>query len=187
MKQVIAVALLLVSSTEAISKKVRHQGAFEQSLISMGMSSSSGSSAEDVEEDDDYQAVQVRGIEEKKDDFHGYHPWYDGFEGSTHMNVEWRSPYERKVPEVFSGEERDSFTSKMIAEFALEGHNEETGKPNGKFTLNKDQAKEATYEVMKTHLGFDKAAADAHNAEYFDKVWEHMDVNKTGRLEAVEM
>ena len=40
----------------------------------MGMSSSSGSSAEDVEEDDDYSALQIKGIEEKKEGFHGYHP-----------------------------------------------------------------------------------------------------------------
>ena len=87
----------------------------------MGMSSSSGSSAEDVEEDDDYSALQIKGIEEKKEGFHGYHPWYDGYEGSTHMGVEWRSPYERKVPEAFTGEQRDTFTAKMIEQFALEG------------------------------------------------------------------
>ena len=50
-------------------------------------------------------------IEEKKKDFHGYTTWYDGFEG----NGDWRDPYERKVPEAFTGETRDTFTEKMIA------------------------------------------------------------------------
>ena len=153
----------------------------------MGMSSSSGSSAEDVEEDDDYSALQIKGIEEKKEGFHGYHPWYDGYEGSTHMGVEWRSPYERKVPEAFTGEQRDTFTAKMIEQFALEGHDAKTGKPNGKFTMSRDQAKAATYEVLATHLGMDRAAADAHNAQFFDQVFDHMDVNHTGRLEVYEM
>jgi hypothetical protein len=31
------------------------------------------------------------------------------------------------------------------------------------------KTKEATYEVLKTHLGFD-TAADEHNAKYFDQV-----------------
>ena len=41
--------------------------------------------------------------------------------------------------------------------------------------------------MLKTHLGMDRAAADAHNAQYFDQVFDHMDVNHTGRLEVYEM
>ena len=155
----------------------------------MGIASSSESSGTDVEEDDDKVNVMLseEGIEEKKKDFHGYHPWYNGYEGSSHLGVEWRSPYERKIPESFTGDERDTFTAKIIKEFALEGHDEETGKPNGKFTVNKEQTKAASYEVLSTHLGLKGAAADEHLAKYFNEVWDHMDVNKTGRLEAIEV
>ena len=69
---------------------------------------------------------------------------------------------------------------------AIEGKTS-SGMPNGVFTVSKSKAKELTYEVLSTHLGFDSAKADAHNAKYFDKVWEYMDVNHIGALDAGEM
>ena len=122
-------------------------------------------------------------IQEKDKGFHGYTTWYDGFEG----NGEWRDAYERKVPEAFTGEQRDTFTEKMIAEFALEGMDKDTHKPNGHFTVSKEKTKEASYEVLKTHLGLEGAAADEHLSKYFDQVWDHMDVLGKGSLEAVEL
>ena len=194
MKQSIAIAMLLAAVSETvamkISKPVHVKGKFEQNLISMGMSSSD-SDKENVEEDDDYEAIQIKqhGIAETQEDFHGYHPWYNGFEGNHHNGIEWRDAYDRNetMPEVFTGDNRDTFTAKMITEYALEGHDEVTGAPNGKFTLSKDKTKLASYEVLETHLGLSGADADAHLAKYFDQVWDHMDVNKTGRLEAVEL
>jgi len=53
--------------------------------------------------------------------------------------------------------------------------------------MTPEKTKEASYEVLKTHLGFDKKAADEHLGKYFQAVWDHMDVNQTGRLEAVEI
>ena len=63
----------------------------------------------------------------------------------------------------------------------------ETGKPNGKFFVNKTNTKKASYEVLATHLDLKGAKADAHLKKYFDETWEHMDVNNTGRLEAIEL
>ena len=186
MKQFTAVALLLIGSTSAISKSVRHTGKFEQNLVSMGMSSTSGSSAEDVEEDDDYQALQIRGIEEKKENFHGYHPWYNGFEGSSHMNVEWRSPYERVTPTAFTGDERDTFTAKMIEEYALEGHDEKTGKPNGHFFITRAQAQKIGSEVVEQHLAFKGPKKDDYMKQNFDETWDHYDESKSGVLDALE-
>ena len=40
-------------------------------------------------------------------------------------------------------------------------------KPNGKFYMTPEKTKEASYEVLKTHLGFDKKAADEHLNKYF--------------------
>ena len=59
MKSIIALALLLVSETQAISKAAVQHGKFEQDLISMGMSSGSSEEDVDVAEDDDYEAIQL--------------------------------------------------------------------------------------------------------------------------------
>ena len=97
---------------------------------------------------------------EKQDNFHGYQPWYDGFIGNNHNGGEWRDAYERVVPEHFTGDDRDTFTAKMIKEFAEEGKDEDTHKPNGHFFVSKSRAKTASYEVLETHLGLKGADAD---------------------------
>ena len=128
-------------------------------------------------------------IEEKKDYFGGYTVAYSGFEGN-YQGGDWRDAYERVVPERFDlekGAQADSFTGHMIKDFAIEGQDKDTGKPNGKFFMDYAKTKAATYEVLDTHLGLKGAAADAHLAKYFDAVWDHYDVNKTGALEAVEL
>ena len=120
-------------------------------------------------------------------DFHGYHPWYSGFEGNNHAGGEWRDAYHREIPQHYQGEGVESFTKKMLTDFAIEGTDEDTHKPNGKFYLTKDKAKAATYEVLDTHLGLKGAAADDHLSKYFDAVWNHVDVNETGKVDAIEM
>ena len=60
-------------------------------------------------------------IEESKPYFTGFTPEYHGFGGNNGPFGEWRDAYERKVPEAFSGEHRDSFTEKMIKDYAIEG------------------------------------------------------------------
>ena len=92
------------------------------------------------------------------------------------------------MPEHFTGDSADTFTAKMIRDFATEDHNKETGLPNGHFFLNKEKTKEATYEVLATHLGYtEKKQQDEFLGKYFDAVWKHMDVNETGKLEAIEI
>ena len=121
------------------------------------------------------------------DNFHGYQPWYSGFEGNNHNGGEWRDAYERVVPEHFTGDVYDTFTAKMIKDFAVEQKDKDTHKPNGKFFLTKANAKAASYEVLETHLGLKGGDADAHLKKYFEPVFSHMDVNDTGMLEAIEM
>ena len=60
----------------------------------------------------------------------------------------------------------------MIKDYAIEGQDVVEGdklshKPNGHFYMTPEKTKQASYEVMKTHLGFDKAQADEHLAKYF--------------------
>ena len=134
------------------------------------------------------QAVKYRKIEEVMDHFGGYTADYSGFDGNNGPNGHWRYSYERVVPERFTGDTADTFTGHMIKDFATEGHDPDTGLPTGHFFLTKAKAKEATYEVLATHLNItDKKAQDEYLEKYFDAVWKHMDVNDTGKLEAIEM
>merc|ERR1712217_200360 len=94
-----------------------------------------------------------------------YTPEYDGYEGNHHNDIAWRDPYERVIPEHFTGETADTFTAKIIKEFALEGKDEDTGKPNGKFTVTKAQTRKAAEEVLETHTGLKGADAEAHLAK----------------------
>ena len=70
---------------------------------------------------------------------------------------------------------------------ATEEMDTETGKPNGKFFVEKDNARRASYEVLATHLDLKGDKAEEHLKKYFDKTWDHMDVNGTGKLEAIEL
>ena len=146
---------------------------------------------EQEESDDDFgqgQMIQLRSgkIEEKMPDFHGYTPEYSGFEGN-HFGAEWRDAYERVTPTMFTGDTADTFTKKIIEKFSVEGQDKDSGRPNGKFYVSRDACKAATYEVLATHLNLRGAAAEAYLKKYFDEVWEHMDVNHTGSLEAIEI
>ena len=136
-----------------------------------------------------YLQTEEQKIEEKEPYFGGYTVGYSGFEGNL-QGGEWRDAYERVLPERFdldAGAQADSFTGHMIKDFAVEGQDKDTGKPNGKFFMDKAKTKSATYEVLATHLGLKGADAEAHLAKYFDAVWDHYDVNRGGSLEAVEL
>ena len=74
----------------------------------------------------------------------------------------------------------------MIKDFAIEDQDEE-GKPNGKFLVTHDKTKAAAIEVLSTHLDMKDKVATDYLDKYFEAVWKHMDVNETGKLEAVEL
>ena len=75
----------------------------------------------------------------------------------------------------------------MIVDYATEAHDQETGKPNGKFYVDKAKTKQASYEVLATHLNLKGKEAEAHLKKYFETTWQHMDVNNEGKLEAIEI
>ena len=84
-----------------------------------------------------------------------YTPDYDGFDGNKGAFGDWREGYERKIPERFDegGDSVDTFTRKMLKNYATEGSDKWTGLPDGSFTVSKAHAKEAAVEVLNTHLG----------------------------------
>ena len=81
-----------------------------------------------------------------------YTPSYDKFEGNQGTFGNWREPYERVIPERFEGDTGDTFTKKMIKEYAIESSDKDTGLPTGKFFVTKDDTRRAAVEVLGTHL-----------------------------------
>ena len=94
--------------------------------------------------------------------------------------------YIRHVPAVykFGG---DIFVNSMITTYALELKAcDECGAacvPTGSFTLNKTGLRVAAKEVLATHMGLTGEAQKAYLDEYFDKAFNHFDVNKVGMIE----
>ena len=90
------------------------------------------------------------------------------------------NPYERVVPPRFA-DGGDAFMASMIGNYALEGKNED-GSPNGKFFMNESQAKQASSEVLKAHKKIDGKELDEYVKTYFQRTWNHFDINKDGMV-----
>jgi len=69
----------------------------------------------------------------------------------------------------------------LIQNYALEVKSAD-GKPSGQFFLNKDSAKSASNEVVKTHGSNDESLSNN-----FEDTWNHFDVNKDGLIEVGRM
>ena len=82
------------------------------------------------------------------------------------------------MPEHFKNKHLDDmFMHSMIDRYSLEGRNPD-GSSNGKFILNKAAAKEASLEVLKTHLKLSGEKLDDYMTQNFDQTWEYYDVNQ---------
>jgi hypothetical protein len=67
----------------------------------------------------------------------------------------------------------------MISTYAAE-EKDDDGVPNGKFFLNAASAQRAGSEVVGTHMGLSPAETKSYMATYFQRVWDHFDVNGEG-------
>merc|ERR1711907_663241 len=106
-----------------------------------------------------------------------FYPFEKGMLGGT--------PYERQIPAHFSGDGDDLFMRSVLKNYALEGKDEDTEKPTGKFTLDETQAKALATEVLGTHKGLTGANLKNYMDTYWAKAWGHFDVNKSGEIEAI--
>ena len=79
------------------------------------------------------------------------------------------------------------FMNSMITNYAHEGRDEETGAPNGKFYLDRDNAYRASEEVVATHMGLQGQALKDYLTYNFDETWDYYDVNKDNAIEADRM
>ena len=124
--------------------------------------------------------VQMRGDGDEEVDHSGevFTPAEDGREA--------HGGYNRVIPGRFSADSDDIFMRSMIKTYALEGKNKD-GSPNGQFWINEAGARAAASEVLATHKGLRGAALQNYLKTYFAKAWGHFDVNRTGKVEAIQM
>ena len=60
--------------------------------------------------------------------------------------------YKRDVPDRFENENDDKLMESMYNNYATEGKDAKTGKPNGHFWVTHDDAARAASEIVETHL-----------------------------------
>ena len=104
-----------------------------------------------------------------------------------------RNQYERVPTTRFSGDHDDIFMRSMIMNYAQEATQKYTGEfsggkevidfPSGNFWMGKAPMERAAKEVVGTHKGISGADLDAYMTEYFQKTWDHFDVNGAGAIE----
>ena len=91
------------------------------------------------------------------------------------------------MPENFENlHDDDMFMHSMIKNYAKEGKDYD-GKPNGKFYLDRNSGKEASREILHTHLKLEGKALDDYMTHNFDDAWEYYDVNRENLIEADRM
>ena len=74
----------------------------------------------------------------------------------------------------------------MISTYAAELKTED-GVPTGEFWMNAASARRACIEVLATHNGITGAAGKTYADTYFQRVWDHFDVNGSGMIEVEKM
>lgn len=127
------------------------------------------------------------------------------FPGTVNDQGNFMDAYERgsRIPERFVGDSADEnaypvdkFTQNLIDNYALEGHTDkkEHPQPTGAFFLTKDTGRKVAAEVLCTHFskcGGDGQAfmdsIDEHGISHYDESWNHYDVNKEGKIDAIGM
>ena len=130
-------------------------------------------------------ASKTKLITANSDDYFG--TGYSGFPGTHDADTVFAPKYEREMPENFKNKHLDDmFMHSMIDVYAKEGRNPD-GSPNGKFVLDKEAAKKASEEVLKTHMHLTGKKLENYMTMNFDETWNYYDVNNEDAIEADRM
>ena len=105
-----------------------------------------------------------------------------GDQGMTPNGVE----YIRTIPDQYGEETPNTFMRKMYDNFALEQKNAK-GEPSGNFRMDAKQTRAAAMEVVEHFKGLKGADLDKFMNQYFQRTWEHFDVNHDNYLEVLDM
>lgn len=102
-----------------------------------------------------------------------------GFRKHTNKSIY----YNRVIPDNFEGDKSDRLMNSLIGEYSIEGKDEKTGKPNGRFYLDKINAEHIANEVIRTHLGMNQKEANDYEKKHFPEIWKHADILNKGYIE----
>ena len=101
-----------------------------------------------------------------------FHSDYAGFPGTVGFAPE----YERVIPDHFTNKHLDDqFMNSMLTNYSKEGR-DENGNPNGKFFVDKEQARKASEEILKTHLHLKGEDLKTYMMLNFEETWNYWDV-----------
>ena len=117
--------------------------------------------------------------------------WYTIFDEDKNVD----HGYERVTTNRFAADTDDIFMRSMIQNYAVEEGDcdkdadgkEINCKPSGKFWITAGGARQAASEVLATHKKLEGAALQKYLDTYFQKAWNHFDVNRTGAIEVIKM
>ena len=90
------------------------------------------------------------------------------------------------MPAVYTEERDDRLMNSLIKNYALE-MKDENGKPSGHFFFDKDAARDAATEVVKTNYNWGEPHVNSYLNENFDNTWDHFDVNHDSLVEVERM
>jgi hypothetical protein len=171
MKYTIAIAALLaVSSVEETQAITLFTTKGEVAYVQTSSSSSSSS--------DDEAAVQLGDDDEVDHSGEYFQPGQHDMLGG--------GGYQRVTPARFAGDGDDIFMRSMIEQYALEQKNKD-GTPSGLFWMDEAATRAAAREVLETNCRLAGKARDNWLNTYFEKAWNHFDVNRTGKVEVIKM
>ena len=75
---------------------------------------------------------------------------------------------------------------KVLNEYALEKKTEK-GEPSGQFFMNQATTKDLSRDMIMKVKNIDRTKADQYLQQYFQRTWDHFDVNKENLLDALDM
>ena len=164
-----------------------------QSALGLGSSSSSSSSSSEEEVEVGSSSSSSSSSSSEDAMVGGIGDWTAFKPGDNVAVPEGEQPqpgdYVRQIPGRFQTDDDDIFMRSMYMKYAIEEKTPQTsdvdlgGLPTGKFWLDKAGARAAAAEVLATHKGLTGDALSSYLNTYFDKAWNHFDVNQIGRFE----
>ena len=167
----LGLSLDLIEPSQAIQNGKVLNAFYLQTRNEESESSSSSSSSSDTAN------VQLKDEEDHSNEY-----FAAGEDGMSPMGVD----YIRVLPDQWNEESGNKFMTTIIKNFALEQKTKE-GKPSGTFKMDKSQTKNAGAMLIQKYKKLEGKAMSDYMGQYFDRTWEHFDVNGEGFIDIADM
>ena len=184
MKKFVLIALLGLASVEAvqINSALSHRRIPRDRRLLETRDDELEEDADDNVSPNDDKDDDVMNVQLGDEEINGESFYAAGDQGMTPNGVE----YVRVFPEQFNEDSNEHFMKKVIDQYALEKKNDK-GQPSGKFFLGKKETMKLAQDVLGKAKKLQGKDMDAYMKQYFNRTFEHFDVNQTGLLDALDM